>query len=163
MAAAKTGDAFYVPAGKVHAILSGILIAEIQQNSNTTYRIYDWGRVDEDGRGRPLNTSEALDVIDFKSQNQRENCPQTEDNKDYRTDTIVRSEYFNMDKIITHSCYIRTAADSFLVLMCIKGSGVVSYDGGTCSIILGETVLFPACIGAFTIDGDMTLLSIYMQ
>jgi mannose-6-phosphate isomerase len=163
MVEADTGDAFFVPAGKVHAILGGILIAEIQQNSNTTYRIYDWGRADKDGRGRTLQASEALDVIDFKSKNQRELCPRTTDNKDYRTDTILRSEYFNMDKIIIHSCYISTAVDSFLVLMCIKGSGVVSYDGGTCGIILGETVLFPACIGAFTINGDMTLLSVYMQ
>ena len=66
MVDASPGDFFYVPAGKVHAILSGILIAEIQQNSNTTYRIYDWGRVDKDGMGRPLDTSKALDVIDFK-------------------------------------------------------------------------------------------------
>jgi len=67
--AASKGDVFYVPAGKVHAILSGILIAEIQQNSNTTYRIYDWGRVDVGGKSRALNTAQALDVIDFDSQN----------------------------------------------------------------------------------------------
>lgn len=160
---AHAGDVFYVPAGKVHAILSGILIAEIQQNSNTTYRIFDWGRVDKDGKGRTLNTYEALDVIDFSAQNQREICPQIANNKDYCIDAILRSEYFNIDKIIIHNCYISTAIDRFLVLMCIKGSGEVYYEGGTCGMILGETILFPACIGAFTIDGDMTLLSIYMQ
>lgn len=156
------GDVFYVPAGKVHAILGGILIAEIQQNSNTTYRIFDWNRVDRSGKGRTLNISEALDVIDFNSQNKRELCPQIADNKDYCTNAVLRSEYFNIDRITIHHSYISAWTDSFLVLMCIKGSGVVYYGGGTCSVILGETVLFPACIGEFTIDGDMTLLSIYM-
>lgn len=160
---ASAGDAFYVPAGKVHAILGGILIAEIQQNSNTTYRIYDWGRVDKDGKSRTLNTAQALDVIDFCSQNEREICPQISINKNYDTDVLVRSEYFNIDKINIHDRFINATVNSFIILMCIKGSGVIIYDGGTCSIIFGETILLPACIGIFTIDGTLTLLSIYMQ
>ena len=162
VADASSGDVFYVPAGKVHAILSGILIAEIQQNSNTTYRIYDWGRVDKDGIGRALNTAQALDVIDFNSVNKRESSPQIADNKEYCTDAILRSEYFNIDRISIHSCFISATIGSFIVLMCIKGSGAILYDGGTCSIIFGETVLLPACIGKFTIDGTITLLSIYI-
>ncbi len=158
-----SGDVFFVPAGKVHAILGGLLIVEIQQNSNTTYRIYDWGRVDKDGKGRTLNTSEALDVIDFTSQNQLEICPQLTDNKDNNTDSILRSKYFNIDRISVHHCYASAAMDSFIVLMCIKGNGSIIYDGGRCSIIFGETVLLPACIGNFSIEGIMTLLSIYMQ
>lgn len=158
-----SGDVFYVPAGKVHAILSGILIAEIQQNSNTTYRIYDWGRVDKEGNSRMLNTSEALDVIDFTSQNEPETCSQIINNQDYCAASVLRSEYFNIDKISVHNCYISTAISSFIILMCIKGSGTIFYDGGICSIIFGETVLLPACMGEFTIDGNMTLLSIYMQ
>lgn len=160
--AAKAGDVFYVPAGKVHAILGGVLVAEIQQNSNTTYRIFDWNRVDKAGKGRTLDVAEALDVIDFNTQNQREVCPRIFTSKDFCTDAILRSEYFNIDRIAIHHFYISAWTDSFLVLMCIKGNGVVSYDGGTCGILLGETILFPACIGAFTIDGDMTLLSIYL-
>lgn len=159
----KLGDVFFVPAGKVHAILGGILIAEIQQNSNTTYRIYDWGRVDKDGRSRTLNTAEALDVIDFNSPNQREICPPIADNKDYNTDAVLRSEYFNIDRISVHSSFISATVSSFIVLMCMKGDGAIIYDGGSCSLIFGETVLLPACIGKFTIDGIMTLLSIYMQ
>ena len=157
------GDAFYVPAGKVHAILSGILIAEIQQNSNTTYRIFDWGRVDKDGKGRTLNTSEALDVIDFHSQNQPERYPESVNSQNYCSDVIVRSEYFNIDKISVYDCYKSTTIGIFIILMCIKGDGVISYDGGTCNMISGETILFPACIGKFVIDGAMTLLSIYMH
>lgn len=162
MVNANAGDVFYVPAGKVHAILGGVLVAEIQQNSNTTYRIFDWNRVDKAGKGRTLNTSEALDVIDFNSQNQCNVCSEIVHNKDYCTDAILRSEFFNMDRISIHHCYTSAPADSFFVLMCIKGGGVASYDGGTCSIILGETVFFPACIGGVTIDGNATLLSIYM-
>lgn len=159
---ASAGDVFYVPAGKVHAILSGILIAEIQQNSNTTYRIYDWGRVDKDGRGRALNTVQALDVIDFDSQNLPTIFSQPEKNQDYSLDVVLRSEYFNVDKISVHHQYKSTTIGCFIIFMCIKGGGAIIYDGGTCSIILGETLLFPACIGKFVINGSMTLLSIYM-
>lgn len=163
MVDAKPGDVFYVPAGKVHAILSGILIAEIQQNSNTTYRIYDWGRVDKDGKGRTLNTSKALDVIDFNSQNQLEGCTQIANNHNYCAEAILRSEYFNIDKISVHYCYASTTIGSFIIFMCIKGGGVILYDGGICNIISGETILIPACMGKFVIDGNMALLSIYIQ
>ncbi len=160
---ASAGDAFYVPAGKVHAILSGVLVAEIQQNSNTTYRIYDWDRVDLNGKGRTLNTIKALDVIDFNSQNEQERCPQIANNSDYNIDVVVRSKYFNIDRINVHDCFINSTVSSFIILMCIKGNGIIVYDGGTCSIIFGETIFLPACIGKFTIEGTMTLLSIYMQ
>jgi mannose-6-phosphate isomerase len=162
MVEAVAGDAFYVPAGKVHAILSGILIAEIQQNSNTTYRIYDWGRVDKDGNSRPLNTAQALEVIDFNSQNRQELCAQIVGNIDYNTDEIVRTEYFNIDRISIHDSFVSATDGSFIILMCVNGSGTIIYDGGNCSIIFGETILLPACIGAFTITGIMTLLSIFM-
>lgn len=163
MVDAKSGDVFYVPAGKVHAILAGILIAEIQQNSNTTYRIFDWDRVDKNGKARVLNTSQALDVIDFNSRNLTEICPQIENNQNYCVDAILRSEYFNVDKISVHYNYISTEIDSFIILMCIEGRGEIFYDGGICSVICGETILFPACVGVFTIDGDTKLLSIYMK
>ncbi len=159
---ASADDAFYVPAGKVHAILSGILIAEIQQNSNTTYRLYDWGRVDKDGKGRTLNTAQALDVIDFDAQNQRELCPQIANNESYNTDVVVRTQYFNIDRINVHDSFVNTTIACFIILMCIKGSGVIIFDGGTCSIIFGETVLLPACMGKYTLSGIMTLLSISM-
>lgn len=158
----KPGDAFYVPAGKVHAILSGILIAEIQQNSNTTYRIYDWGRVGKDGVGRALNTAQALDVIDFASQNLPTVFSNPLNNRDYSLNAILRSEYFNVDKINVHRQYKSTTIGCFIIFMCINGSGAITYDGGSCSILLGETVLFPACIGKFVIKGSVTLLSIYM-
>ncbi len=162
MVDASAGDVFYVPAGKVHAILRGILIAEIQQNSNTTYRIYDWGRLDKDGRGRALNTAQALDVIDFDSQNQPTVFTKPENNKGYSLDVVLRSEYFNVDKISVHQQYKSATTGCFIIFMCINGGGTILYDGGTCSINLGETVLFPACIGKFAMNGSMTLLSIYM-
>jgi mannose-6-phosphate isomerase len=158
----KPGDAFYVPAGKVHAILSGILIAEIQQNSNTTYRIYDWGRVDKNGIGRTLNTDKAFDVIDFDSLNLPAIIFRPDTNQDFSLDVVLRSEYFNVDKISVHPLYNSTTTGGFIIFMCIKGSGTILYDGGSCEVALGETVLFPACIGKFVITGVITLLSIYM-
>lgn len=159
---AKAGDVFYVPAGKVHAILDGILIAEIQQNCNTTYRIYDWGRVDKDGKSRELHTSKALDVIDFQSNNKPESYSETVNKKDFRTDAILRSEFFNVDKINVHHRYIGTTKGSFIILMCIQGEGEIMDNSGTIKINLGETILLPACLGKFTIYGNMTLLSIFM-
>lgn len=159
----KPGDAIYVTAGKVHAILSGVLLVEIQQNSNTTYRIYDWGRVDKNGKGRTLNTAQALDVIDFDLQNKLESCFQIVNNQNYCTDAILRSEFFNIDKIMVHHQYESSTSEGFIIMMCIQGSGEMLYDSGTCKIDFGETILLPACIGKFTIYGSMTLLSIFMQ
>lgn len=159
----KSGDVIYVPAGKVHAILSGLLIAEIQQNSNTTYRIYDWNRVDKDGKRRTLHTSEALDVIDFDSPNLLEDCPQIEQNQDYSADAILRSEYFNVDKISVHHRFRSRTMGSFIILMCIKGDGVIIFEGGVCNINFGETILMPDCMGKFVVEGNVILLSIYMQ
>jgi len=158
----KPGDVFYVPAGKVHAILGGILLVEIQQNSNTTYRLSDWGRVDENGQGRTLHIAQALEVIDFNSPNQPQGCPQIANNQDYSAVATFRSAYFNVDKIDVHQRYKSTTMDCFRVLMCIKGEGVIHYNGGACGIMSGETVLLPACLGEYEIDGNMTLLSIYI-
>jgi mannose-6-phosphate isomerase len=155
----KPGDVIYIPAGTVHAILDGILIAEIQQNSNTTYRIYDWGRLDSKGKGRELHIRQALDVINFGTFPQLEQVGITEKSDDYINKAMLRSEFFNVDELTLKGKYVtHTDGQTFIVIMCLQGSGRLDYIDGSIEISLGETVLIPANLGEFSITGDQKLL-----
>lgn len=148
------GDVFYIPAGTVHAILDGILIAEIQQNSNTTYRIYDWGRVGTDGKPRELHVKEALDVIAFERP-----LPQPPAEADGARKTILRSGFFNIDEVSLDGGFEGEAkGDTFYVLMNLTGRAKVSYDGGQTILAPGDTALIPACLGKYGVEGQSKLL-----
>lgn len=148
------GDALFIPAGTVHAILEGILIAEIQQNSNTTYRIYDWGRVGKDGKPRELHIDKALDVINFGPQ------PDMVSSKaEGGRRTILRSEFFNIDEIWLDGRFeSTTTGKTFYVLMNLTGKAAIHYDGGETDLERGDTVLIPACLGKFELEGQSKLL-----
>jgi mannose-6-phosphate isomerase len=155
----KPGDVIYIPAGTVHAILEGILIAEIQQNSNTTYRIYDWCRVDDNGKRRELHINQALEVINFGACCQPEQGNITERGNDHISKAMLRSEFFNVDELTLNGEYkSKTNGRTFLVIMDLQGQGKLYYDGGTTELNLGETVLVPANLGEFSIKGDQKLL-----
>ena len=159
----KPGDSLYIPAGTVHAILDGILIAEIQQNSNTTYRIYDWGRVDADGKSRELHIDKALDVINFDTVPEAGIAVVTEKNDGYDRRILLRSQFFNLDEIVVKSSYnSEIDGGSFLAVMNIAGGGRLTYDDGEISISMGETILLPACLGRFKFTGDIKLLTAYI-
>ncbi|MCQ2164148.1 MAG: class I mannose-6-phosphate isomerase [Bacteroidales bacterium] len=154
------GDVFFLPAGRIHAIGAGSFIAEIQQTSDITYRIYDYGRLGLDGKPRELHTELAKDAIDYSV------CD------DYRThyeakpnaeNTIVECRYF------TTSLYEMTetvkkdlsSLDSFVVVICTAGSGTVTTDEGTMPVRQGETILIPASAKevTFTPEGNLTVLT----
>lgn len=137
------GDTFFINTGKVHAIGGGIIIAEIQQTSDITYRVYDFNRKDKNGNLRELHTELALEAIDYQKKDDfKVNYSKSENT----TNKMVDCPYF-----ITHYLSLSEdfekkigAEDSFHIYMCVKGSGIVS-DGKTeLSINQGETVLFPA-------------------
>lgn len=139
----KRGDVFFIPAGMVHTIGKGIVLVEIQQTSDITYRIYDYKRTDENGKERDLHIDQALDVINFDaSENPKipynpalnEVVNLTKCN--YFTTNIVR---FNRE--ITRSY---TSLDSFVVYMCISGKFEISVQGEKTTVEKGETVLIPA-------------------
>ncbi len=138
------GDVFFMPSGRVHAIGSGILLAEIQQTSDITYRIYDWDRTDADGKGRELHTDLAVDVIDYKHyKNYRtnyENIPNTEvalANCPYFTTNLL-----DFDKTIRKDY---NQIDSFVILMCIEGEFYIDYGiDKNLKVATGETILIPA-------------------
>ena len=145
------GDVFFLPAGRVHAIGAGCFIAEIQQTSNITYRIYDYNRKGADGKGRELHTELAKDAIDYTFQS------------DYRTHytpqpgaavELVQCPYFTTRLLETETPMMRDYAtlDSFVVYICMAGSVELRDDNGNeLTISQGQTVLFPATTQSVTL------------
>jgi len=148
------GDTFYIPTGRVHAIGAGVLLAEIQQTSNITYRIYDYDRVDsKTGEKRELHNEMAIDVIDYKV------------HKNYKTDyslkknvsnTLVYSPYFRTNILDINTTLVKeySAIDSFIIYMCVEGTVNVIFEGGTYTINNGETLLLAATINNVQLKAD---------
>ena len=138
------GDAFFLPAGRIHAIGKGILVAEIQQASDLTYRIYDWNRLDKDGNTRELHIEQALDAIDYKAT--KDSKIKYENVLD-KTAQVVHCPYFTtnvlkFEKTIEKE-YVNL--DSFVVYLCLEGQfNIKSPSGLITSVSKGETVLIPA-------------------
>ncbi len=159
----KKGDVFYMPGGRVHSIGKGIFLAEIQQSSDTTYRIYDWNRKDDKGKGRKLHLEESLDAIDFKvSDNYRTEY----ELKKNETTPIVKSPFF-----ITNTIQLTEAIkkdyselDSFVVYLAVEGEVEIIYDEGVVSLKTGEAVLIPAIIQHIAINPKKSakLLEVYL-
>lgn len=160
----KKGDVLFIPAGRVHSIGEGVVVAEIQQSSDITYRIYDFNRKDENGKERDLHTDQALDVIDFSRVEQ----PKV-DYELKRNDItpLVQCEYFTTNLIKFDKAIFRNYAriDSFVTYMCIEGSFAVEYDDTKTVVKAGETVLIPACIDEVELypDSEVTLLEVYID
>lgn len=151
----KRGDTFFIRTGTVHAIGAGILLAEIQQTSDITYRIFDWNRTNKDGKTRELHTELALDAIDYKRRDNHKVAYTAEPNK---RNLMVESPYFTTEIIAVHGeVSIKTdQLDSFVVLMAVQGDSQISVDGITYPLSFGSTVLLPACLTAFTLQADQS-------
>ena len=146
----KEGDVFFIPAGRVHTIGKGLLLAEIQQTSDITYRIYDFDRKDEKGNQRDLHVDEALEAIDYHYYGQYKTAYQPEDNKAVK---VVNCDYFQTN-VLSLSQEVRRdyhALDSFIILIGTEGSTYIKYKGGTETINKGEVVLLPASIKEVTL------------
>jgi mannose-6-phosphate isomerase len=151
----KRGDTFFIRTGTVHAIGAGILLAEIQQTSDITYRIFDWNRTDKDGNTRELNTELALDAIDFIKRNDHKVAYTAESNQ---RNLMVDSPYFTTEIIaVEGEMSIQTdQLDSFVVLMAVQGDTQISVDGTNYALPFGSTVLLPACLTGFTIQANQS-------
>ncbi len=136
------GDAFYITPGLIHAIGAGTLLAEIQQTSDITYRVYDWNRPDIDGSKRALHNDLALDAIDFTFP---KHFKVSKSNSD--TVSLLNTTYFTVNIIDTNNFKSRNllAIDSFVIYMCVEGSTTISINDNTELLSMGETVLIPAC------------------
>lgn len=150
------GDVFYMPAGRVHALGPGIFLAEIQQTSDTTYRIYDWDRVDEKGKARELHIEEALDAIDFNVYNDYKTDYQPKDNG---SANLLTSQYFTTNLIRLDKALAKdySELDSFVIYVCVEGAVTLIHSGETESQIRlakGEAMLIPASISRIDLVPD---------
>jgi len=147
----KEGDTFFINTGKIHAIGAGVLLAEIQQTSDVTYRVFDFNRRDKNGNLRELHTDLALDAMDYNKKddfkvvyhrhtnrvNEMVDCPY------FKTTFIDLTQNFNLDI---------SKRDSFTIYMCVDGSAEISSDTGSVMIRKGETVLIPASSKTISIN-----------
>jgi len=160
----EAGDAFFTPAGRVHAIGAGIVLVEIQQTSDITYRIFDWNRKGSGKEKRELHTELALDAIDFNKTGENKIRIKPELNK---SENLVNCEYFNTN-IITFNKSIDKdyySFDSFVVYICIEGEFLICWDGNSEKVTKGETVLLPAMIKEVTLKpmNEARLLEVYIN
>ena len=140
---ANKNDVYFIPAGRIHAIGSGIVLAEIQQTSDITYRIYDWGRLGNDGKPRELHTDLAVDVIDYNYYKSYKTEYEYSKNK---TSNIIECEYFKTN-ILEFDEEIKkdyNLIDSFVIFMCIEGKFDIEYKDKIEHCNKGETILIPA-------------------
>lgn len=154
------GDVFFIESGTLHAIGKGILIAEIQQNSNTTYRVFDYGRLGADGKPRALHVEKALDVARL--------CPperpagpmgKPEQNGDCTSTLLAKCGYFTARLLdVAGSAPLCADGESFHSLLCLSGSGAVVCGGGAVPFAKGDSLFLPAGLGAYTIAGRAQLV-----
>lgn len=155
------GDVFFLPAGRVHAIGGGNLIAEIQQPSDITYRIYDFDRRDANGNTRELHTALAKDAIDYKVYDQYKTRPVKIDD---RLTELVHCEFFEVDKLaVEGECELPLSPDTFTIVMCTSGNVRLRYPEGDMELHQGGTLLLPAVMTYVKLDGKGDLLVIRPQ
>lgn len=153
------GDVFYLPAGRVHTIGAGNLLAEIQESSDITYRIYDYNRLDASGKARELHTDLAKEAIDFKVYDTYKSPTPSPLEKDAE---IVKCDHFTVRRILLEGeLILELPSDSFSVLMCVEGKCDIIHPSATTKLAQGETALLPASQTTLTLRGTATLLLSY--
>lgn len=157
----KKGDAFYIKAGTMHAIGKGILIAEIQQNSNTTYRVSDYGRLGADGKPRPLHISKALDVINRKRMTRNDLEPDITIYPFGIVKTLAECEYFTTEHLTLKGKAGLMEEKSFLSIVVLDGDVVLSYTGGSIRLKKGDSVFVPAKC-RITLTGEADIISTHI-
>jgi mannose-6-phosphate isomerase len=152
----KKGEVYFVKSGLVHAIGEGVIIAEIQQNSDTTYRVYDYNR------GREIHVDKALDVIDLKLKGKKSKGLKIEEENFDKT-------YYNLcDKFSLELYNVKTSVveesdkERFYIFTCVEGNGHMKFDGGCETIQAGDSILIPAYLGKYEIKGQLKLLKSYV-
>jgi mannose-6-phosphate isomerase len=160
----ENGDVYFIPTGRVHAIGAGVLLAEIQQTSDITYRIYDWDRPNPDGTFRDLHTEEAIDAIDYSAQNSYKTVYSKEQNK---ASEIVSCPYFTTNVLpINGEIFINhQEKDSFVIYMCVAGNVEFKYQNQKEKLQMGETILIPNCIQNISVSSEekSELLEVYIK
>ena len=165
----KSGDCIFIPSGTVHALLAGAVVAEIQQNSDTTYRLYDWGRVGADGKPRPLHVEKALDVIDWDIVEPARVDPLLlSDEGGVRRSLLVDCPQFTVEliELAENAQFIgRCDGATFEIWGCVEGAGEVRWQGEPVSAEAIRFVLLPAVLGEYTVRARKrsTLLRVFVS
>lgn len=155
------GDVFFIPAGRIHAIGAGCFVAEIQQTSDVTYRIYDYKRKDKNGNYRELHTQLASESIDYTVQpNYRtEYEPRKNEGVQVITCPYFTTAVYDLTEPMTLDY---SELDSFIILIAVKGEGRLICNGEEMSFQMGDTVLFPATTNEVRVEGDVKFLETYV-
>lgn len=155
----KKGDVFYIETGSIHAIGKGIVIAEIQQTSDITYRIYDYNRVDNQGNKRELHLDLALEAISYN----QTSCKKEYNKIENFSNEVVNSPYFITNFIpLKGKKKFKTNGETFRVYICINGNFNILFGKETQNIEKGNTVLIPAVLTDFELNGEAEILEIYL-
>ncbi len=161
---AEAGEVFFIPAGRVHATGKGILLAEIQQTSDITYRIYDWDRKDKDGNSRELHTDLALDAIDFSTY---DNYKTPYNKTKNQSVSIADCKYFHTNILDFNKPIEKdySLIDSFIIIMCLKDSLFINTKNNIEQVNTGETVLVPASLDNVIFEpvGESKILEVFIR
>lgn len=160
------GDLFFIPAGTIHAIGAGALVAEIQESSNLTYRMYDYDRVGKDGEKRELHIDKALDVANLHSSAEpKQPLRVLKYRQGVASELLTRCKYFEVYRMLVNTerrqkVHYRADELSFRVLLCVNGCGTISYEEGTITFYKGDCIFVPADSYKLTIHGQAQFLDI---
>lgn len=149
----KPGDFFYVPSGTVHALCEGTLVLETQQNSDLTYRVYDYDRIDENGNKRELHLEKAVEVIHFPHQNHRV-TPSTRTDQSTQITTYIENAFFTVQKWITQGSSWFIQDQNFLSVSVLKGHGELKTSNGVYTFSKGDHLILPNGLGRYQIQGN---------
>lgn len=152
----KKGEVYFVKSGLVHAIGEGVIIAEIQQNSDTTYRVYDYNR------GREIHVAKALDVIDLNIRGQKSKGLKIE-GEDFDKTYYNLCDKFSFELYdVKNSVVENSDQERFYIFTCVEGNGDINFEGGSEKIESGDSVFIPAYLGKYEIKGKIKLLKSYV-
>lgn len=161
----KTGDSIVIPAGRIHAIMPGLVILEIQQNSDTTYRLYDWGRVGLDGKPRALHVEQAMAVSDWQDYAPTPRTGPVTPITGGRKTELAACQYFVVNKYdLTSEHTVITDGGSFTIVNCVGGTGMLCWENGSEPLAFSDSLLIPADITSFTLhpEGDASFVLSYV-
>lgn len=164
----QSGDTIFVSSGSLHALLKGVIVAEIQQNSDTTYRVYDWNRVGDDGKPRPLHIDKAMDVINFDLIEPDAVTPQPLNRIDgFSHDLLVNCPYFRTEKLLFEQPGLFTGhcdGSTFEIWGVMSGHSRIAWSGDPLELSAIRFALLPAALGDFTVEvtEPSTLLRVYV-
>ena len=154
---ARAGDFFFIPSGMVHAVGKGIVLLEVQQNSDITYRIYDYDRAGLDGKKRALHFEKALDVIDFQSTSYQPKPYPAEETGVAKT-KLLSCQYFTVEKWLIKGRHQLKPCNVFLLIFIVHGQGELIYNGESMLLTKGMSMMIPAKMGKCQVMGKMEVI-----